>query len=179
MPRVRFSVTDIIKYLLESEKLYFDVTLFSYDYSTKQILYEGYVLDVKVEAIDFALKTERNLRWQDFRDAVYYFAKMNTPKPEKPPDIVTEYVARWLEQNKPEKITTLELIEKAFAHKPVALTQRSLETRVGRALRELGWIRKKTATHRYWFPPAEKITQNIENDTSFDDGKSDNSSSHS
>jgi hypothetical protein len=153
MPRKNLSVIGIIKFLIESDTQFYEINDFSFDYSTKQILYHEKEFEPKLECIDFCLKSERNCNWQDFRDAVYYFARMNTPKPIDSQTVLEEYIQEWLEAKKPSRVSTLELIRQLFSDKPVVFTQRSLETRVGKALRNLGWKKSRTNSSRFWIPP--------------------------
>lgn len=144
---------DLIKFLLESENQFYNIENFSYDYSTKSILYEGRDFDVKYEAHLFCINSSRKCDWKDFRDAIYVISKMNTPKPTVLQDSITEYVDKWLNDNKLKRVTTLEVIQKAFSSKPFALSHRSLETRIGKSLRSLGWISKRTSSSRFWIHP--------------------------
>jgi hypothetical protein len=154
MAKKYLATRQVVQLLLNSTA--YNITEFSFDNETRHVLYLGKELNVKFEAVDFSTKTEYDFTWQTFRDAVYYLAMLNNPEVEISKDTLTSYIEQWLGDNPHEEITTLELIQKSLSNKPTKMTQRSLEIRVGKALRFLGWTKVKKSTHYYWVVPKKE-----------------------
>jgi hypothetical protein len=148
MKRSTISVTDIIEVVLDRE--YYNISLFTYDYNTKLTKYDNKPFDVKLESIKFKIAFQYNFNWKEFRDAVYYFAKMNTPTPQETIDNLIQPIKEWLDKENKTQTTVLEIITEALGGKPIDLTQRQIEIRVGGCLNVLGWKKIKRNYGNIW-----------------------------
>lgn len=134
----------VIKLLLEdgiAEKL-------TYDYETKQILKEGVPMHLKIESMEFTLVHPCEVTPEVYRDACYFWAIKNTPKPPLELDLVSEKIIQYID-NKPE-FTTSEIIENCLALKLVDTRTKSLEMKIAKLLKDQGYTQKRNAKYRYW-----------------------------
>lgn len=148
MKRSTIFVQDIIELIID--RSYYDVTKFSYDYDSKRIRYDNEEFEPKLESIQFKIAFQYNFHWKEYQDAIYYFARMNTPKPDAENDILTEPIQEWLEENEKTETSIIEIIKNVFSSKPVTLTNRALEMRVSKCLKELGWHKVKKSYGNVW-----------------------------
>ncbi len=143
----RIYTTEITNMLLENN--YYDVAKLTYDYDTQRVMYDGEEFEPKLEAWKFGLHFFIECNYKHFQDAVYCLSRLNTPKPEKQLDILCEQIEKWLVDNNKTQVTVLDVIDNCFG-KNIHLTQRQLEIKVGRALRDLGYEKVKKAKYNIW-----------------------------
>ena len=140
----------VITYLREDNSLW-DYNLFDYDYSTKRYSYNGCEFDPEIERNNFCLKYCVSVSSREFRSAIYSLSrKMSSRKPEEEKSVLTEYIEKWIEDTNPTEVSVLDVIKQCLNGKPLNYSQRSLEIRVGRSLKELGWQKIKGRGCNTW-----------------------------
>ncbi|GEM_PF-3691692 len=147
-PREIFYVEDLLNELRKST--YYDISLFSYDYDTKRILYDGKSFQPTKQSPKFNIANNIRCRWKIMQHAAYVIATDNTPEPEEKYDALTEAIDNWLTTNNKTKVTILEVMKEALHMKTIDTTRKAVEMQVAQRLKNLGWVKKNSAGKRFW-----------------------------
>ena len=152
----RISSTAIISLL--NKETFYEVSKFSYDYKKKHVYYNDELLEPKIEAIRFGILYEVECSIRDFQNAIYYLARMNTPKPEiieivKEKHPLSDVIGNWLKNNNKSTVTISDIVVNCLQGHLLDLTKRQVQMTVGKCLKELGWTKKHTENGNVWISP--------------------------
>jgi len=132
---------------------YYNVASFSYDYDQKIVLYKNKPFQVKLESIRFKdhLKGKVLFNWKLFMDAVYFLAVENTPEEDRDEnDVLMTPIQNWLSLNHKNKVTIFEIIREALNGRIIDASKKSLEIKVAKCLKSLGWKKHRVNHQIYW-----------------------------
>lgn len=138
---------------LITENNYYDIGDFTYNYDTKRIEYKGKEFKPKYESLQFKIAFPYLFNFTEFHDAIYFLAMSNTPEPEIELDILCQPVKDWLDKENVNQVSVLDIIKRCFNGSLKDLSQRSLEIRVGKVLKQLGWTRVRRNYGAIWLKP--------------------------
>jgi hypothetical protein len=120
----------------------------SYDYETGRILRDGQEVEPKLEALHFIYTWNYKANLKDYQDALYYWARQNTPKPENVMSELHETISQYL-ANKNE-VTTSELLSKCLKLSLTDKYRRRWEMQVAKVMKDLKWNKYRTSNKRVW-----------------------------
>lgn len=156
---------------------YYDLKSFSYDYSTKRILYKGKEFEPKLEHLNFlyhvcdSLRQETNnpdatvtFNLRAFQNVVYHIARMNSPKPQAEDDILLAPIEAWLTKTAKTETSAYEIIKEVFDGKLGDYSKRGLEIRIARCLKTLGFKKVELRLKNVWVKSKEETASTTEVD---------------
>lgn len=135
--------TQIIKILEETS--YYDLRKFSFDNKSKRILYDGIEIEPKMEAWEFGKHIDCEVSVKEFQDAIYGFAKVNTPEILVEHYNVADVIHYWLYKKGIDTITTQEVVDGLKQNIPDLTAKK-----VAQCLTDLCWRKKHTKTGNVW-----------------------------
>lgn len=127
----------------------------SYDYSTSRILRDGEEIEPKLEALRFIRTWNCHASIEDYQNAMYYWARENTPKPEVIENEHREIIAKYLEDKTQVSITSV--LSNCLNLSLTDKYRRSWEIKASKIMRELGWTKYRTNQKRYWVKENTKL----------------------
>lgn len=131
----------------------------SYDYDTSCILKDGQAIEPKLEALHFIRIWNCNATVEDYQNAMYYWARQNSPKPNEIHDEVQDTICQYVADK--EEVTTTEILNKCLKIPVAHSRRRRWEMKVARVMKELGWTKYRTSHKRSWIKEDLKLPDKL------------------